>query len=143
MSNILMTIQLLFTCQNILSLFYRILFTATSSKNSNELKSRAYIKHKQQPQYATCIWTFFLKKGVTVQQSSRVRNTGFTIASVERRCSPTSCDIKVGQRASRLRVVPIFHQGQQSARRASVRENHPTRERRDAITEEKWGLLVV
>ena len=54
---------------------------------------------------------FSSKKGVTTQQSSRVRNTGFTIASVERRFSPTSCDIKVGQTASRLRVVPIFPQG--------------------------------
>ena len=38
---------------------------------------------------------------------------------------------------SRLRVVPIFFQGQQSERNASARDNQLTRERRDAAVREK------
>ena len=37
----------------------------------------------------------------------------------------------------RQREVPIFPQGQQSERNASARENHPTRERREAAVKEK------
>ena len=40
------------------------------------------------------------------------------------------------------RVVPIFPQGQQSQRNASARENHPTRERRDAAGGEIKGREV-
>ena len=74
----------------------------------------------------------FLKKGVTVQQSSRVRNTGFTIASVERRFSPTSCNIKVGQTTSRLRVVPIFPQAVEGAKRERARKSPHARKTRCA-----------
>ena len=37
----------------------------------------------------------------------------------------------------RLRVVPIFPQGQQREQQASACENHPARERRDAAVREK------
>ena len=42
---------------------------------------------------------------------------------------------------SRLRVVPISPQGFWSERNASARENHPTRERRDAVGREKTFSL--
>ena len=42
---------------------------------------------------------------------------------------------------NRLRVVPIFPQGQWSKRNASARENHPTRERRNAAGREKNQFL--
>ena len=50
---------------------------------------------------------FSSAKGVTTQQSSRVRNTGFTIA-LRDDFHPPRVIIKVGQTTSRLQVVPIF-----------------------------------
>ena len=89
-----------------------------------EVTSMSYLPNTQIEQYLGNINLFLIRESHTVREVTKILDLPSCIFYCGRTREVYNSHVNC---FSRLRVVPIFPEGQQSERNATARENHPTR----------------